>query len=147
MIRQRVARLSERARNALSVAAVAGPTFAFAILEHVLNGAPGLLDALDEAVARGLLVEAGQGDYAFAHALVGQTIYAELSSARRMRLHRQVGEALEALVDVESHVEALAYHFAEAAQDGQAVKAASAAGRSATARLPTRRRPLTISAA
>jgi DNA-binding SARP family transcriptional activator len=138
VIRQRVARMSEDARNALTVAAVVGPTFSFAILERVLNEEPGLLDALDEAVARGLLVEAGQGDYAFAHALVGQTIYAELSSPRRMRLHRQVGEALEALVDVDAHVEALAHHFAEAAQDGQTRKAASyalAAGRSATARL------------
>jgi DNA-binding SARP family transcriptional activator len=138
VIRQRVARLSEGARNALSVAAVVGPTFAFATVEHVLSGGPGLLDALDEAAGRGLLVEAGQGDYAFAHVLVSQTIYAELSSPRRMRLHRQVGEALEALVDVDANVEALAHHFAEAARDGQARKAASyalAAGRSATARL------------
>jgi DNA-binding SARP family transcriptional activator len=138
VIRQRVARLSEGARNALSVAAVVGPTFAFATVEHVLSAEPGLLDALDEAAGRGLLVEAGQGDYAFAHVLVSQTIYAELSSPRRMRLHRQVGEALEALVDVDANVEALAYHFAEAVRDGQARKAASyalAAGRSATARL------------
>jgi DNA-binding SARP family transcriptional activator len=138
VIRQRVARLSEGAREALSVAAVVGPTFAFATVEHVLSGEPGLLDSLDEVAGRGLLVEAGQGDYAFVHVLVSQTIYAELSSPRRMRLHRQVGEALEALVDVDANVEALAYHFAEAARDGQARKAAYyalAAGRSATARL------------
>ena len=47
-----------------------------------------------------------------------------------MRLHRQVGEALEASGDAAP--EALAHHFAEAASDGQARKAASyalAAGR------------------
>ena len=55
-----------------------------------------------------------------------------------MRLHRQLGEALETLGDADEHVEALAHHFAQAAADGQSLKAADyalAAGRSATARL------------
>jgi tetratricopeptide (TPR) repeat protein len=84
------------------------------------------------------LAEAGQGDYVFAHALVRQATYRQLSSARRMRLHRQLGEALEALGDAEARVEALAHHFAQAAADGQGVKAAAyalAAGYSASARL------------
>jgi tetratricopeptide (TPR) repeat protein len=55
-----------------------------------------------------------------------------------MRLHRRLGEALETLGGMETHVQALAYHFAQTAADGQGVKAADyalAAGRSATARL------------
>jgi len=138
VIGQRVARLSAPAGCALSVAAVAGATFSFAVLEHVLGDCSGVLDALDEAVTAGLLTEAGHGDHAFAHALVRQTIYGQLGSARRMRLHRQLGEALEALGDADAHVGALAHHFAQAAADGQGVKAAAyalAAGRSATARL------------
>jgi DNA-binding SARP family transcriptional activator len=137
VIDQRVARLSEPARRALSVAAVAGPTFSVAIVGRVLDGEPALLDALDEAAAAGLLTEAGHGDYAFAHQLVRQAIYTGLSSPRRTRLHWQVGEAFEALVDVDEHLETLAYHFAEAAQDDQARKAATyalAAGRSAIER-------------
>jgi hypothetical protein len=97
-----------------------------------------ILDALDEAVAAGLLTEAGHGDYAFAHALVRDTIYGQLGSARRIRLHRQLGEALEALEETDAHVEALAYHFAQAAADGQGAKAADyalAAGRHAIDRL------------
>src|ERR671920_1756919 len=88
--------------------------------------------------AAGLLTEAGHGDYAFAHALVRETIYEQLGSARRMRLHHQLGEALEASGDTEAHVDALAHHFAQAAADGQGVKAATyalAAGRNAVARL------------
>jgi DNA-binding SARP family transcriptional activator len=138
VIRQRVARLSAPAGHALRVAAVAGPTFSFVLLEYVLGEKASVLDALDEALAAGLLTEAGHAEYAFAHALVRQTIYGQLSSARRMRLHRQVGEALEALADPESHVEALAHHFAQAAPDAQDAKAAHyalAAGRSATSRL------------
>jgi DNA-binding SARP family transcriptional activator/tetratricopeptide (TPR) repeat protein len=138
VIDQRVARLSAPTRRALSVGAVAGATFSFMLLERVLGARSGVLDALEEAVAAGLLTEAGQGDYGFAHALVRQTIYVQLGTARRMCLHRQLGEALEALGNTEAHVEALAHHFAQAAADGQGVKAAThalAAGRSATARL------------
>jgi DNA-binding SARP family transcriptional activator/tetratricopeptide (TPR) repeat protein len=138
LIGNRVARLSAPAARALSVAAVAGARFSFVLLEHVLGERSGVLDALDETVAAGLLREAEHGDYVFAHALVHQTIYRQLGSARRVRLHRRLGEALEALYDTHTPVEALAHHFAQAAPDGQGVKAATyalAAGRSATARL------------
>ena len=136
LIGQRVARLGERARQALRIGAVAGPTFSLALLEHALGG--DALDGLDEAVSAGLLSEAGPGEYAFAHALVRQTLYGELSAARRMRLHRRLGEALEEMADVDAHAEALAHHFSQAAADGQAGKAADyalAAGRSASGRL------------
>ena len=124
VIGQRVARLSAATGRALSVAAVAGTTFSFSLLERVLGEPTGVLDALDEAVAAGLLTEAQHGDYLFAHALVRKAIYDELGTARRMHLHRQVGEALEEL-DAQSHVEALAHHFAQATADGQGLKAAA----------------------
>jgi DNA-binding SARP family transcriptional activator len=138
VIGHRVARLSASSGRSLAVAAVAGATFSLALLERVLGGRTGVLEALEEAVAAGLLTEAGQSDYVFAHALVRQTIYAQLGAARRMRVHRQIGEALETLGETDGHVEALAYHFAQAATDGQGVKAADYAldaGRSATNRL------------
>jgi DNA-binding SARP family transcriptional activator/tetratricopeptide (TPR) repeat protein len=139
VIGHRVARLSAPAGPMLRVAAAAGTTFSFVLLERVLGEERQVLDALDEAVAAGLFVEAEHGDYAFAHALVRQTIYEQLSAARRIRLHRQLGEALETLgSDTDTHIEALAHHFAHAAADGVGVKAATyalAAGRNATARL------------
>jgi tetratricopeptide (TPR) repeat protein len=55
-----------------------------------------------------------------------------------MRLHRRVGEALEEMPDRSGRLEALAFHFAEAADDGQALKAAGYAldaGRHLIARL------------
>ncbi|MGH2942772.1 MAG: BTAD domain-containing putative transcriptional regulator, partial [Solirubrobacteraceae bacterium] len=137
VIAQRITRLSEPAQRMLRVAAVAGPTSSFRLLERALGEQPCLLDALDEAVAAGLLTEAGHTDYAFAHALVRQTIYEDLGAARRMRIHRRVGEALETLDHTDACVEALAHHFAHAAADGQADKAADyalAAGHRATAR-------------
>jgi len=138
VIRGRVARLSQEAQRALRVASVAGSTFSPLLLETVMDGPPGLLDALDEAAAAGLLAEAGHGELAFGHALVRQTIYRELSSARRIHLHGRLGEALEADGAVPTSVEVLAHHFAEAATVGQAGKAADyalAAAASAIARL------------
>jgi AAA ATPase domain/SEC-C motif len=124
VIGQRVARLSEPARCTLRVAAVAGTTFSFLLLERVLGESADVLTALDEAVAAGLLTEALHGDYVFVHALVRETIYEQLGAARRIRLHRQVGEALEAL-DPQTDIETLAHHFARAATDGQGAKAAA----------------------
>jgi class 3 adenylate cyclase len=150
VIRQRVARLSEPAGHALAVAAVAGPTFSLWLLEGVLGERSALLDGLDESVSAGLLTEAGPGEYAFAHALVRQTIYDGHSSARRMRLHRRLGEALEARADADAHVEALAHHFAQAAADDQATKAAAyalAAGQRQPPASPTKTPPPTTSAA
>jgi eukaryotic-like serine/threonine-protein kinase len=138
VIIDRVARLSAPAGRALRVAAVAGPTFSSVLLERVLGEDSGVLDGLEEAVAAGVLIESECGEHVFAHALVRQTIYAQLGSSRRMRLHRQLGEALESLDEPELRVAALAHHFAHAAADGQGVKAAAyalAAGRDATARL------------
>jgi DNA-binding SARP family transcriptional activator/tetratricopeptide (TPR) repeat protein len=138
VIRARVGRLSAPAQRALALAAVAGPIFSLAVLERVPGEPAGLLDGLDEAIAAGLVAETGPGEYAFAHALVRQSIYEGHSSARRMRMHRRLGEAIEALPDADAHVEALAHHFAESAADGQAAKAAAyavSAGRKASARL------------
>jgi len=138
VIGQRVARLTVPAGRALRVAAVAGPTLSLMLLERVLGDESGVLEGLEEAVAAGLLSESGPGEYVFAHALVRQTIYEQLGATRRMRLHRQLGEALETLGDADAHVDALAHHFAQAAADDQGVKAAAyalAAGRGAIGRL------------
>jgi class 3 adenylate cyclase/tetratricopeptide (TPR) repeat protein len=138
VIRERVKRLSDPAKRTLEVAAVAGPSFSLSLLEGVLDEPSSLLDGLDESVTAGLLTEAAPGEYAFAHALVCQTIYEGHTSTRRMRLHRRLGEALEARTDADAHIEALAHHFAQAAADDQANKAAAyalAAGQNATVRL------------
>jgi predicted ATPase/DNA-binding SARP family transcriptional activator len=123
VIGRRLSRLSPLANDALTVGAVAGPRFTLRLLESVVD-APGgdLIDAVDAAV-RAALVREAPGGYEFAHALVRQTLLAEVGTTRRMRLHRRVGEALEAIGPVDLHVEALAHHFVESAIDGQADKA------------------------
>jgi class 3 adenylate cyclase len=109
VIGQRVARLSAVAVRVLNVAAVTGPAFSFALLERVLGERSDVLDGLDEAVAAGLLSDAGDEEYVFAHALVRETIYGQLGSARRQHLHRRLAEAVEALGAADAPIEALAY--------------------------------------
>ncbi|MGQ0833078.1 MAG: BTAD domain-containing putative transcriptional regulator [Microthrixaceae bacterium] len=131
VVGRRLSRLSAAANHALGVGAVVGPGFDLRLLEAIpeAGDAAVVLDALEEGVAAGLLSE-DRGTYWFAHALVRQTLLDELTSTRRLRLHRRVAEAIETVAP--DDLEALAFHFAEAALDGVADKAvdcALAAGR------------------
>jgi DNA-binding SARP family transcriptional activator len=122
VVGRRLSRLSAMANQAMTVAAVSGPRFELRLLEAIPDAGPreSVLDALEEGVSAGLLAE-DRGTFAFPHALVRQTLLEELSSTRRLRLHRVIGEALESIAP--DDVAALAFHFAEAAADGAAVKA------------------------
>jgi len=134
----RVARLSDPAVKLMTLASAAAGPVDLRMLEPALPSRDDLLDALDEAVAAGLLVECGRGAVDFAHALVRNAVYDSLGTARRLHLHRLLGDALERYGDPREHVEALAYHFAQLAQHGEIDKAtgyAVAAGRAATGRL------------
>lgn len=140
VVGQRLAHLSERARQALTVAAIVGVTFSLDILESLPEAARDsdeLLDAMDEAVGRFLLNElhGGPARYAFRHALIRQVLLADLTMARRARLHRRVGEVLESRPDRASHLGALARHFCEAGDPDKAAAYALLAGRDALAKL------------
>jgi class 3 adenylate cyclase/tetratricopeptide (TPR) repeat protein len=133
VIGRRLSRLSDAANGVLRVSAVMGPTFSpllLAGLPDVPSDPDALFDALDEAQGAGVVVESGTS-YAFAHDLVRQTLLSELSAARRGRLHRRIGEALEAMPDQDVNLAALAHHFAEAREPAKAAEYANRAGRRA----------------
>jgi DNA-binding SARP family transcriptional activator/tetratricopeptide (TPR) repeat protein len=142
-IERRLAMLSPATRSTLTKAAAIGRSFSIEVLEALgeLHGER-LLDALDEAAKRRIVEEesGATGRYAFAHALIRETLYASLSRARRMRLHRQIGSILEErhAGDPDPPLGELAYHFVEAAEPGTAAKAvdySARAGRRALAAL------------
>jgi DNA-binding SARP family transcriptional activator len=127
VVTRRFSRLSEATNRLLTVASVVGSEFDLALLGSVsgaIDDDDTLLDAAESATSAGLVLELRAGAYTFSHALIRQILYEELSSTRRARMHRQIGEAIEARGSASADVEALAHHFAEAALDGQALKAA-----------------------
>ena len=128
VIGRRVGRLSARCRDLLVPASVMGREFGLdALAEFSELGSDALLDMLNEAMAERVLddVPGAPGRLRFGHALIRDTLYDELTAARRMQLHKEVGEALEAAYssDPESHLSELAQHFVAAAPIGTAEKA------------------------
>ncbi len=128
VIGQRMGRLSDRCRTLLVPAAVIGREFgldALALLSELPRDE--LLDVLDEATAERVVgdVPGSPGRLRFSHALIRDTLYDELTTARRLQLHQDTGEALEAAysTDLEPHLAELAQHFFAAAPAGVAHKA------------------------
>ncbi|MHB8682446.1 MAG: BTAD domain-containing putative transcriptional regulator [Acidimicrobiales bacterium] len=128
VIGRRLARLSEAANTALRNGSVQGRQLRLDVLGLTTDlSIDELLDALDEAVAAGVVEEVPgtAGQWAFTHALVRGALYEELSTTRRVRLHQRVGEAFEELYpsDPTPYLGQLAHHFAESAVAGTADKA------------------------
>lgn len=121
-VSRRLSRLPLETNKALAAAAVVGSRFAVDLVERVVEH--DLVDAFDEAGKAGILLEEPGGLYRFNHAIVRQSLLAELASVRRMRLHHKIAVALESEPDVDGELLAeLAYHYFECAWAGNAGKA------------------------
>ena len=128
VIGRRLRRLSDDCKAVLTLASVLGREFDLDALARVTDHElEGLLDLLDEAISAGVVgeVPGAHRRLRFAHVLIRDTLYDELTATRRMRLHRSVGEALEALYanDLDPHLAELAHHFHAAVPAGDAGKA------------------------
>ncbi|MBE1548486.1 class 3 adenylate cyclase [Mycobacterium sp. OAS707] len=121
-VSRRLSRLPEGTNKALAAAAVVGSRFALDLVERVVGD--DLVDAFDEASKAGIVIEESGGHYRFNHALVRQSLIAELASVRRMRLHQRIAATLEAESGPDDErLAELAYHYFECAWAGNAAKA------------------------
>jgi DNA-binding winged helix-turn-helix (wHTH) protein/tetratricopeptide (TPR) repeat protein len=131
VIGRRLNTLSEECNRVLRLASVIGRDFAVNILEllaelprervsELLEEAVEANIVTDDPAARGRASPLPLGHYTFSHALIRSTLYEELTSPQRARLHRKVGEVLEAVygADSEAHLSELAHHFFQAAAGG-----------------------------
>ena len=121
-VSRRLSRLPVETNKALAAAAVVGSRFALDLVERVVG--EDLVDAFDEAAKAGLVIEEPGGRYRFNHAIVRQSLLAELPSMRRMRLHQRIATTLEDEPGADDELLAeLAHHYFECAWAGNAAKA------------------------
>ena len=128
VIGQRLSRLSEQTNDLLRTAAVFGREFDVGLVAAAMQvDIDTAVDRLDEAVAIQLVddVEGSPGRLSFAHALVRQTLLEELTTNKRVRLHRRIAELLDARPG--TPIEVLAHHYLEAAVAGVAQRAVECA--------------------
>jgi tetratricopeptide (TPR) repeat protein len=136
VIGRRLRSLSEESSRVLSLASVLGREFRVDALGRVAE-LPGddVFEALDDAVAASLVtpVPGGLGRFRFAHALIRDTLYDDLTTPRRVLLHRRTAEALEDIYagNPEPHLAELTHHYFEAAPGGDVDKALAYARRTA----------------
>lgn len=126
IIRHRLAALPDEVAAILAIAAVIGRHFEVSLLQKVSGlDMDALMDLLDQAVHAQVIVESSAlGRYSFAHILIREALYEELTAGKRMRLHRRVGEVLEEAYEKDGHIALpeLAHHWFKAAQAGDARK-------------------------
>ena len=132
VIGRRLSRLEPATEAVLRTAAVIGLEFEVRLLAAVLDRSEGdVLDDLEQAVSAALVTEIGVDRFRFAHALVRETMHAELSASRRAREHRRVAEAVERhhAPDLDGVAAVLAQHWGEASSGGDPAVAVDWAAR------------------
>jgi DNA-binding SARP family transcriptional activator len=140
VISRRISLLGEPTRHILSVAAVAGTEFDVHLVADVANvTVESLASALDSARAARITTDTGDGTATFVHALMAESLLAELGAARRAELHRMIARRIEATAGSNTRARAgeLADHFARAGDPESLTKAwryARDAARYATSR-------------
>ena len=135
LIERQITRLPKGPQRVLEGASVAGVEFATeAVAAGVRADLDELEDAYEELARQGqVLEEAGlaewtdgtlSGQYRFQHALYQQAFYERIAEARRVRLHRAIGERLEQGYGdrVNDHASELAVHFELGREIAKAVR-------------------------
>ena len=136
VVGRRLDRLPEESNSVLAQAAAMGREFDVEVLADVADcDRETVTRALDEAVEARVLAELPRapGRYIFSHALVRETLYAEIPAARRVQLHGEIGDALIDRYgdDVDLHLAEVAHHLLEAAPGGDVDRAVEFAERAA----------------
>jgi len=115
LVERRLAWLSKTAQHLLMQAAVVGREFDLSIVEGLTDRPPDeVLEAMEAALAAQIVIEVTgrPGRFAFAHALIHETLYQRAPAARRVRLHHRVAEAIERRTETDhSALAELAHHL------------------------------------
>ena len=129
VVSRRLNKLPTETLELLMTAAVIGREFNLQILAYVSGLEADAMLARMQPALEGAIVRHATGEpgrYSFAHGATRDALYDDLPAVRRSQLHIAAGEAIEELYEdnIESHLSAIAFHFAKAAPYGDAAKAA-----------------------
>ncbi|MGE0827207.1 MAG: AAA family ATPase [Candidatus Binatia bacterium] len=147
LIEAQLGRLTEEERHALEVGSVVGAEFTTASVAAGMTIGETLIEEICEGLARrGQFIESHglmmwpdgtvSACYAFRHALYQEILYARIPEARRMRLHRMIGERIEGGYNAKANEIAaeLAAHFEQGRDYQRAVHYRHQAGANALRR-------------
>lgn len=129
LIADQLQRLDESSRDLLCWASAMGREFRLETLSHAMGTAETeLLTRLTRLERQGLLKASGEGRCDFAHDLVREAVYRQLSQPRRRAIHRQISRALAVAAATDSSLQGeLMYHASQAGDAPLAVAACIAA--------------------
>ncbi|MGH2593594.1 MAG: serine/threonine-protein kinase PknK, partial [Anaerolineae bacterium] len=134
VIERRLAHLADTDRSVLNWAAVFGHDFVYDVLRPAAGlEEDALLDVLDSLLRGQLIAEVRdprQDKYRFTHAKIREVVYADLSGARRKKMHRSAGEAIEKIYTTRlgEMSPILAHHFTQGSDVPRAVRYSVQAG-------------------
>lgn len=135
-IGRRLSRLSDECNELLGVAAVLGRQFTVREVaatrdEEIQRVMAGLEPAVEAGIVQSNVESVGS--YQFTHALIRETIYEDLPTVDRLRLHGRAGDALVGIysVHLEPTLPRIAHHYHEASVLGGIDKAIEFAFRAA----------------
>jgi DNA-binding SARP family transcriptional activator/tetratricopeptide (TPR) repeat protein len=120
LIADRLGRLDDRTRELLPWAAALGHGFSPEILAQVAGlPLPDLLAAVEELESRSVIRVVSQSGYDFAHDLIRQAAYRQLSGPRRRLVHLQIARAMATLSDPEGALAGELAHHASLGGDSE----------------------------
>ena len=147
LVEKQLDRLSPEQQRVLESASVVGVEFAVAALAAGLSTDAGVLEEVcEDLTGQGHFIEEVgiadwpdgtlSGSYRFQHALYQQVLYDRIPEARRVRLHRAIGEREETAYDAQARARALelATHFERGRDLRRAVQYLWQAGENASQR-------------
>ena len=126
-LRSKLKKLEPEAISMLTLAAVIGSEFDFAVLrESTQENEDSLLENLESTVAQGFIVEVPheKSRFMFTDNRIREFLLEELIQIRRVRYHLKIAEAMEKVYSksLEQNTSVIAHHFAESGDLGRAIK-------------------------
>ncbi|MEH6568865.1 MAG: AAA family ATPase [Halioglobus sp.] len=130
LVRERLARLSDEAREVVLWASVLAPNIDRRTLEPLVGLTRIDLDAALESSQDQIMLVPAERGFRFSHDLIGSSVYQEISESRRQSMHLRIAEQLEVDTALNLQLAAdLAHHASKSGDVGLAARAMVSAGR------------------